>query len=265
VLYLTRLRSQTPPRFLRDSHRIDDIAGARPRQHVRGAARSSMDVSDISGASVRLASTSATHNRALDVSDILSDGKRKPQRVTDPLAPVHTIHGMVVKDDALSAPRSRHRETNTPFTALSTHDIEGAVPGWKPKHKMGGVAPEQRRHFRNTNYVGDITGTTAGTRQRGLRSNRVTDPNAPSYTPLEGRAYRAPGAHNAMTRRAGDPSATRQRASDPKDAEIAALRQQVAAMERRARVQDHMRQMGPKPSPAANVQAAAAVASLPDL
>ncbi len=225
-----------------------------------------MDVSDIAGATVRASQPAASHNRTLDVSDILSDGKRKPQRVTDPQAPVHTIHGMVVKDDELSAPRSRHRETNTPFYALSTHDIEGAVPGWKPKHKMGGVAPEKRRHFRNTNYVGDINGTTAGTRQRGLRSNRVTDPNAPSYTPLEGRSYRAPGAHNGMTRRAGDPAATRARAADPKEAEIVALRQQVAALERRARVQDHLRQSGAsKPSAAANAQAAAAVASLPDL
>jgi hypothetical protein len=231
-----------------------------------------MNVSDIVGATVRGPQAHTAHNRTLDVSDILSDGKRKLHRMSDPQAPVHTIHGMTIQDDVLSAPRSRHRETNTPFYALDTHDIEGAVPGWKPKHKMGGVAPEQRRHFRNTNYVGDINGTTAGTRQRGLRSNRVTDPNAPSYTPLEGRAYRAPGAHSGVNRRAGDPSAHRQRDGDPRDAEIAALRQQVATMERRSLVQEHNRRAAPasrKPASSSggvtNAQAAAAVANLPDL
>lgn len=250
--------------------KVDDIEGAKPMRHVKGPVRDPLSVQDIAGATVQ-APRERNFTRSLDVTDILSDGKRHSKRVSDPQAPKHTIHGMRVEDDPLSKPRSKHHATNTPFYALTTHDIEGAVPGWKPKHKMGGVAPDKRRHFRNTNFVGDIPGTTAGSRQRGLTSKRHTNPNAPSYTPLEGRAYRPPGA--SATSRSGSaslanigarpsPSAARaRRTADPRDAELAALRQQVAALDKRVRAAEAVKTVTRRGLAAEQ----AAVAALPDM
>ncbi|CAE7221290.1 unnamed protein product [Symbiodinium sp. KB8] len=246
----------TPPRFLRDSMKVDDIEGAKPMRHVKGPVRDPLSVQDIAGATVQ-APRERNFTRSLDVTDILSDGKRHSKRVSDPQAPKHTIHGMRVEDDPLSKPRSKHHATNTPFYALTTH--------------MGGVAPDKRRHFRNTNFVGDIPGTTAGSRQRGLTSKRHTNPNAPSYTPLEGRAYRPPGA--SATSRSGSaslanigarpsPSAARaRRTADPRDAELAALRQQVAALDKRVRAAEAVKTVTRRGLAAEQ----AAVAALPDM
>jgi len=52
---------------------------------------------------------------------------------------------------------------------------------------MGGVTEEKRRHYRNINFTGDISGAQAGTMQRTLRTKRcTTDPNMRNYPSLDG-------------------------------------------------------------------------------
>ena len=45
---------------------------------------------------------------------------------------------------------------------------------------------EKRRHFRNTNFVGDIAGAQSDTVMHCIKTNRVTNPLNPAYTSLDG-------------------------------------------------------------------------------
>jgi len=46
--------------------------------------------------------------------------------------------------------------------------------------------PDQRRHFRNTNFVGDIAGAQSDTVKHSIKTNRVTNPLNPQYVGLDG-------------------------------------------------------------------------------
>jgi len=92
----------------------------------------------------------------MQVADINAVGFQS-NRVTCPLNPQHYINGMAIYDDAKSKPNGlpvARDNGRAPTLSLTTQDIEGAVPGWKPKHTNGGIPEEKRRHFRNKLYWG---------------------------------------------------------------------------------------------------------------
>ncbi|GMI02962.1 hypothetical protein TrLO_g8767 [Triparma laevis f. longispina] len=180
------------PKFLRDSLNVGDIDGTRSKPLYRFPTRENVSVIDIEGAQ---AGWKPRHKRVqkegkardlMEVADINMQGVKKTQRCTDPLRPVHFINGMVVQDDMThTMPKKLPPKRDGPFFPLTTKDIDGAWPGWCPPHAMQPPL-EQRRHFRNTNFVGDIAGAQSDTVQHCIRTNRVTNPLNPAYTSLDG-------------------------------------------------------------------------------
>ncbi|KAH8087573.1 hypothetical protein JL720_6884 [Aureococcus anophagefferens] len=165
------------PKFVRDGYGISDIEGTAPRSRFRFAQRETYDVKDIEGAQ---AGWRPRHERvrregppmdSLNVKDI-NDIGFKTTRVTDPLRPTHRINGMEVKDDMVrTMPKKLPKPHDGPTLSLYTDDIEGARCGWKPPHEMQPPL-EKRRHFRNTNYIGDITGAQPDTVKHSIRTQR---------------------------------------------------------------------------------------------
>lgn len=180
------------PKFLRDTLDISDIEGTRSRPLYKFPTRENFDVNDIEGAE---AGWKPRHKRVqkegvprnlMEVADINRQGVKKSQRCTDPLRPVHFINGMEVKDDMkYTMPKRLPPQRDGPFYPLTTRDIDGAYPGWTPPH---GMQPpiEQRRHFRNTNFVGDIAGAQSDTVMHCIKTNRITNPLNPAYISLDG-------------------------------------------------------------------------------
>lgn len=227
VLPKADVRPPTPPKFIRDPTDTTDIDGARPSKYYKWKPRDSFNTTDIEGAQ---AGWKPRHKRGgaalprpdpMDVSEITRAGFRST-RVTDPLNPRHVVNGMVIEDEPGMRPRTHNRARDGPVLSLSTHDIEGAHAGYVPKHVMGGIHPDKRRHYRNVNYVADIEGATTGSRNLGIRTKRVTDPNNPNYPSLDGGVYEPP-----VT-----PPAQSKTLLDPKDAEIARLRAEVERMQK---------------------------------
>ncbi|KAK7240495.1 hypothetical protein SO694_00111013 [Aureococcus anophagefferens] len=179
------------PKFVRDGYGISDIEGTAPRRRFRFAQRETYDVKDIEGAQ---AGWRPRHERvrregppmdSLNVKDI-NDIGFKTTRVTDPLRPTHRINGMEVKDDMVrTMPKKLPKPHDGPTLSLYTDDIEGARCGWKPPHEMQPPL-EKRRHFRNTNYIGDITGAQPDTVKHSIRTQRETNPLHPAYRSLDG-------------------------------------------------------------------------------
>ncbi len=103
------------------------------------------------------------------------------KRVVDPLNPVHHIYGQNFTLDDTSKPKALPK-AHSEDLRYTTRDIVGASPGWKPS----GVPPPARRHYRQTNNVKDIEGSTADTYKPYPRTNRQTNPLQPVYTNLDG-------------------------------------------------------------------------------
>ncbi|KAH8047717.1 hypothetical protein JL721_12130 [Aureococcus anophagefferens] len=187
------------PKFVRDGYGISDIEGTAPRSRFRFAQRETYDVKDIEGAQ---AGWRPRHERvrregppmdSLNVKDI-NDIGFKTTRVTDPLRPTHRINGMEVKDDMVrTMPKKLPKPHDGPTLSLYTDDIEGARCGWKPPHEMQPPL-EKRRHFRNTNYIGDITGAQPDTVKHSIRTQRETNPLHPAYPVARRRPPRRPDA-----------------------------------------------------------------------
>ena len=158
---------------------------------------------------------------------------------SDPLNPRHTINGLTIEDEPGMRPKGLPAPKNAPFYTLTTHDIEGARAGWKPKHQMGGIQEEDRRHFRNINFVSDIEGTAAGSKVNGMRTKRVTDPNNPVYPLLDGAVYDAPRTAPTDQRHLHSASGTevetlrRQVESLKKDLEITRLQAEISRLKGR--------------------------------
>ena len=124
-------------------------------------------------------------NAMFDVRDI-NDTGFKTKRVSDPLRPVHFVNGMEISDDLVhTMPKKLPAGKNEPYYTLTTADIEGAQCGWKPPHDCQ-PPMEKRRHFRNTNFVGDIAGAQSDTVKHSIRTNRHTNPLNPRYLSLDG-------------------------------------------------------------------------------
>jgi hypothetical protein len=131
------------PRFLRDSYNVDDIAGTRSQPLYKYKQRETFSCDDIEGAKagwkprhVRARLDAPARDYTMNVHDITDSGF-KTSRCTNPLMPVYTVYGMVHEDHpVLSKPRALPKQLNTPYYTLTTADIEGAQPGWKPPTLM---------------------------------------------------------------------------------------------------------------------------------
>jgi hypothetical protein len=141
-----------------------------------------------------------THH--FDVRDINNLGF-KSTRTVCPLKPEYRINGMVIRDDPrYTEPKPLPGPSNHDFFCLKTDDIEGAAPGWVPPHECR-PAKEDRKHFRNTNFVGDIPGAQADTVKHAIRTERVVNPLNPVYDSLDGDRLRPPMTPNTLN---GDPA-----------------------------------------------------------
>ncbi|CAM9918927.1 unnamed protein product, partial [Phaeothamnion confervicola] len=187
------------PKFIRDGHNISDIEGAVPRPlYPRNPPRDSHSVGDVVGASVgwkpryaRARLEAPPHGYTLDVRDITGAAFRTG-RHTDTMAPSYTVYGMHIADDPeRSRPRRLPRARDSPFYPLTTADIEGAQPGWKPPMLLNPPL-ESRRQFHNTNYVGDIEGAQPDTVKHAMRTQRRVNPLCPVYVGLGGEKLEPP-------------------------------------------------------------------------
>jgi hypothetical protein len=176
--------SQSPQR---ENHECKDIEGTQPgwRPHHQ-----------------RVRLEAAPSNAEFDVRDINNVGF-KSTRVVDPLKPEYRVNGMVIRDDPkYTQPRPLPAPATHDFFSLKTNDIEGAWPGWVPPHEC--TPPmDQRRHFRNTNFVGDIRGAKADTVKHSIVTERVVNPLNPVYDSLDGDRLRPPLTPNILN---GDPA-----------------------------------------------------------
>lgn len=91
----------------------------------------------------------------------------------------------VADDPVKSRPRPLPKAKDGPFYPLTTADIEGATPGWRPLPQVNPPL-EARRHFRNTNFMGDIPGAQADTVKHSICTKRHVNPLDPVYHSLDG-------------------------------------------------------------------------------
>jgi hypothetical protein len=141
-------------------------------------------------------------NTQYDVRDITDFGF-KSKRTVCPLKPEYRIHGMVIQDDPkYTNPKPLPAAATHDFYSLKTDDIEGAWPGWIPPHECQPPL-EDRRHFRNTNFVGDIAGAQADSVKHAIRTLRVVNPLSATYDSLDGDRLRPPCTPNLLN---GDPA-----------------------------------------------------------
>lgn len=97
----------------------------------------------------------------------------------------------VADDPVKSRPRALPKAKYGPFNPLTTADIEGATPGWRPLPQVNPPL-EARRHFRNTNFMGDIPGAQADTLKHSICTERQVNPLDPVYASLDGELLTSP-------------------------------------------------------------------------
>jgi hypothetical protein len=105
------------------------------------------------------------------------------QRAVDGLSPRYYINGLIIGGVEKSHPPKLH-QFNPDNHFLQTSDIDGAQAGYISKHQLS-IAPEDRREFRNTNYIGDISGAQSNTALKCIRTTRSTNPLFPVYQSLD--------------------------------------------------------------------------------
>lgn len=185
-------------KFTRDSFDVSDIEGTKSRPLHLFKQRNTHLVDDIEGAQsgwrprhLRARREATPLNHSLNVSDITGGGFQS-RRATNPLTPSYRVNGMDVADDPIkSRPRALPKARDTPFYPLTTTDIEGAQPGWRPMPQMNPPL-EARRHFRNTNFIGDIPGAQADTVRHSICTDRQVNPLNPVYANLDGETLANP-------------------------------------------------------------------------
>eukprot|EP01032_Pedospumella_encystans_P031072 gene31072-35066_t len=139
----------------RDTMRIDDISGTRPKQ-LRG----SLDPGSMGYTGPEI--SAPTHRF-----------KDRTTRVTDPNNPQYHVNGMDYADDKYTKPK-QPKAYIADNHLLQTKDITGATPGFKDTRF-------ERREIRNINYIADIEGAHADSIKHSIVTNRQSNPMAPVY------------------------------------------------------------------------------------
>ena len=167
------------PRFIRDSIKVDDIEGAKPRKIVsQNVLRESLKNNDVKDSWPRKPYVRKSKYEFMDYRDV-THNEFKTRRSTNPLEPNYRmkfLDGTNVKFGPI--------EGNKPMVGsqymykiplnLKIDDIAGSNPGSKNKYKK----------FMGTNScydISDIVGTKTGTLLKGISTKRHTNPLRPKY------------------------------------------------------------------------------------
>ena len=175
-------RPVTPPKFVRDSIRTDDIEKARPEVYLKWAVRDNIGVKDIEGARPK-AEKMRQKPDFMDVRDI-NEGRFVSSRVTNPLEPCYTVRdedGVVVIGPIEGAktrpcinlappPHTRH---------LDNGDIDGSKTNTVGHPVLGN---NLRNYSKDPLDTSDIPGSSANSHRTGIKTLRVTNPLQPTYT-----------------------------------------------------------------------------------
>eukprot|EP00948_MAST-09A_sp_MAST-9A-sp1_P001481 g1481.t1 len=171
-------------KYIRNSLDVSDIEGTRPRENKAHRSKKGesenfgLRVDDIDGASagwkpVNKRPTSNGKNYAKYAPEESSFTASK--RITNPLDPTYHLHN---RDIELEKHRNTFRKSKERVNStLNTTDIKGAqADSIKTLHV------KERSQYRTINQTADIKGAQANTLNRGLRTNRQTNPMTREYT-----------------------------------------------------------------------------------
>jgi len=167
------------PRFIRDSMKVDDIEGAKPRKIVsQNLLRESLKNNDVKDSWPRKPYVRKSKYEFMNYRDV-THTEFKTKRSTNPLEPNYRmkfLDGSQIKFGPI--------EGNKPMVGsqymykvpmnLKIDDIAGSNPGSKNKFKK----------FMGTNScydISDIVGTKTGTLLKGISTKRHTNPLRPKY------------------------------------------------------------------------------------
>lgn len=167
------------PRFIRDSMKVDDIQGAKPRKIVsQNLLRESLKNNDVKDSWPRKPYVRKSKYEFMNYRDV-THSEFKTKRSTNPLEPNYRmkfLDGSQIKFGPI--------EGNKPMVGsqymykvplnLKIDDIAGSNPGSKNKYKK----------FMGTNScydISDIVGTKTGTLLKGISTKRHTNPLRPKY------------------------------------------------------------------------------------
>ncbi len=117
----------------------------------------------------------------LEVNDISARNHRlidRTTRVTDPNNPYYKVNGIEIYDDKYTKPKEPKKLIPDGFL-LKTKDITGAVADTRY------ADPFPRREYKNTNYIGDISGSHADSIKHSIVTKRNTHPLQPVYQSLD--------------------------------------------------------------------------------
>ncbi|CDW75394.1 UNKNOWN [Stylonychia lemnae] len=176
-------RPPTPPKFIRDQITNEDIDGAHPKKAKYYETRNIMDVKDIDGAKAKQVYVRSTQYDSFSYADITKD-KFTSSRSVNPLLPQYQIRDesgqlITIGEIAGSSPKKQPERLNGGyFSGLEVKDIPGTAVGSK---RLGNFHSKERKHFRDTNNIGEIEGAQASTIKRGVSSQRQTNPLNPTY------------------------------------------------------------------------------------
>eukprot|EP00741_Cyanophora_paradoxa_P012310 tig00000169_g11896.t1 len=175
----------------RITNQLDDMPLSHPKALVpRTPPRDIMNVADIVGEPKRARWSSGS---GLDVSDIVNQ-EFKTARVLNIMSPRYCYDVPAAVEPAeweigeieKNHPRKLKPGHPPPFLPLHTADIDGCAPDTGLKKAQEEFANGvRRRHFRNTNFLGDIRGTHPSDRRP--FSKRCTNPLDPAYPLLDER------------------------------------------------------------------------------
>lgn len=169
------------PKFVKDPLQLNDIDKTSSRVKNDFKTRDVLNIDDIDGTRTKPRfQTLMAQRDILNTQDVPTKNLRmqdRTSRCVDPNNPVYQINGMIYEDDPKSKPKPLKKEIAAHF--LQTRDIAGAYPGWEPTQIV-------RRDYRNTNYIGDISGACADSIKHSITTKRQVHPLNPVYQSLDG-------------------------------------------------------------------------------
>lgn len=152
------IRVSTPPKFIRDSIRIDDIPGTKSNPKVFNPRN--VDIyTEIEGSRSKTLFIPKDHIDILNVKDINEFLQFKTTRHTNPLSPTYITQnqdGKKIEFGGIKGSMSRRLhpiESNKVNFNLTTGDVSGA---WHGTHSEQFLRRETRKDFRETNITKDL-------------------------------------------------------------------------------------------------------------